>query len=937
MSSLTVSLGLDAAGFISGLRNADQAAERGAASLAKAFKASANSQKGLTDAAIEQRSQTLRNLGVIDSEIAKFAEAARSTRAYKQELASLGDKYRGNAAALNQHIAAFGQQNGLLSLSTIRTRELAAEQQVAAAKANNQANANKNLSGSIGGVISQMRSFAAVMGVGFGIAGLKQASDEWTTLTNRLKLVTNSTQEVKVAQEGLVNIAVNTGQALGTVGSTYQSIARNQQALGLSSKEVLRLTETISKAMVIGGGTTEGNAAALLQLGQAFSSGVLRGQEFNSIMEQAPGLAKALADGLGVPIGKLRGMAETGQLTSDVVLRALQKMASSIDTDFSKMNLTISQSTEVLKTRFTEFIGKSNDASGAASTLSKSIVLISEHIGLLVSGVGALVAVQLVGWFVRTTASVVVNTASIIANAAAARAAGAAHVGFAQAMTLSEAAAIRGSGGVLSFSQSLGVLRGGMSSLVGGAARMVAPFTAILAPIATAAAAIVGLGAAVLALYETYLNWDKGGDNFISRKFDGLLDTLGIIDSKTQSLGTAFYDAIHNANDELDAKKILKIAFTLLPSGPLANKIFGQNEVEIKAKISAAGDAAGGLVAGAAGATGGAAQELSKEGTRLAESIKKNVEELEKERAQIGRTREEMRLLEMQAALSKLRNEQGSSAAVKAAEADIAKAKSAIEAIEVERKVADEKKRNQDFVNNTVKSLAEAEANARAEFGKSENEIVRMRLAAAGASSKQLELARASQGVIDKYRQQQAVMATLNDLRYQAKTAGMDERERTLYDLKQKGASSKDLAEAGNLLNEKKSREDAARMQQEAARSSYDSSQRNMSAADTYRNSSNDIRSAGDKMLTAADSMQNMSVRERNLMEVDQIYQRNKQPLEMGGRFGTEKGINVSPSKSYKLEVTNGSSSMTGTFITKENLESEMDNIFASKAQKYNN
>ena len=134
--------------------------------------------------------------------------------------------------------------------------------------------------------------------------------------------------------QGIVSISKNTGQALGSIGSTYQSIARAQNELGLSQREVLDLTETISKAMVVGGGTAEGNAAALAQLGQALSSGVLRGEEFNSIMDQAPGLAKALAEGLNVPVGSLRSMAEAGQLTSKVVTQALQKVSGSVNKDF---------------------------------------------------------------------------------------------------------------------------------------------------------------------------------------------------------------------------------------------------------------------------------------------------------------------------------------------------------------------------------------------------------------------------------------------------------------------------------------------------------------------------------------------------------------------------------------------------------------------------
>ena len=83
-------------------------------------------------------------------------------------------------------------------------------------------------------------------------------------------------------------------------------------------------------------------------------------------MENAPGLAAAIAKGLDVPVGKLRNLANTGQLTADVLVKALQRAAKSVDDDFAKTDKTISQSMVNLKTRLVEFIGKSGESSGAA-------------------------------------------------------------------------------------------------------------------------------------------------------------------------------------------------------------------------------------------------------------------------------------------------------------------------------------------------------------------------------------------------------------------------------------------------------------------------------------------------------------------------------------------------------------------------------------------
>src|SRR5574338_476149 len=85
----------------------------------------------------------------------------------------------------------------------------------------------------------------------------------------------------------------------------------------------LSLTERISQALRISGASATETQSALLQFGQALASGVLRGEEFNSVVENSPRLAKALADGLNVPIGRLRKLAEEGRLTADVVVNAL--------------------------------------------------------------------------------------------------------------------------------------------------------------------------------------------------------------------------------------------------------------------------------------------------------------------------------------------------------------------------------------------------------------------------------------------------------------------------------------------------------------------------------------------------------------------------------------------------------------------------------------
>jgi len=127
-----------------------------------------------------------------------------------------------------------------------------------------------------------------VLAAAFSIKELIQLSDAWTEYSNRLKLVTSTAGELAEAQEDVANVANNTRQSLGATAELYQRLNQANQDLGLSTEELIGLTETINKTLAISGTSAAGSQAALIQLGQAFASGVLRGEEFNSVVEQAP-------------------------------------------------------------------------------------------------------------------------------------------------------------------------------------------------------------------------------------------------------------------------------------------------------------------------------------------------------------------------------------------------------------------------------------------------------------------------------------------------------------------------------------------------------------------------------------------------------------------------------------------------------------------------
>jgi len=178
---------------------------------------------------------------------------------------------------------------------------------------------------------SSLSSLTAYMAGLLSVATAISKVDAYTSMQNRLKLATATQKELNQATNDTFAIAQRTAQAWDGVVQVYQRFADNAKVLGINLKQVASLTDTVSKSIAISGASAASAEAALVQFGQALASGVLRGEEFNSIAEQAPGLLKAIAFGLDTNVGSLRAMAAEGQITGDVLVKSLSKAQPYID------------------------------------------------------------------------------------------------------------------------------------------------------------------------------------------------------------------------------------------------------------------------------------------------------------------------------------------------------------------------------------------------------------------------------------------------------------------------------------------------------------------------------------------------------------------------------------------------------------------------------
>ena len=215
-------------------------------------------------------------------------------------------------------------------------------------------------------------------------------ADSYTELGNRIRLVTKNNEEFAKANAAVFDISLKTNQAISSTSQIYQRFAQNADTLKISQQKISELTETVSKAVAISGASNAASEAALTQFSQALASGVLRGQEFNSVMEQTPGLAKALADGLGVTIAELRKMANDGKLTTDVLVKGLENAKKSVDHQFSSRIITIGQAFTNLETNITKFVGEMDQAIGASQTSISVLNTLAKNVDVLGIGVAAL-------------------------------------------------------------------------------------------------------------------------------------------------------------------------------------------------------------------------------------------------------------------------------------------------------------------------------------------------------------------------------------------------------------------------------------------------------------------------------------------------------------------------------------------------------------------
>lgn len=211
-------------------------------------------------------------------------------------------------------------------------------------------------------------AIAASLVVDWGKAFLV-AADNMNQLNARVERLTGSAAAASVTMQSLMRISSSTGGSLQETERLWESLSTALRDTGATNSQILQLTETLQKIGRVGGSSSEEMSNALRQFGQSITSGVVRAEEFNAVLESMPELARQMAAGLGISMGELRQRMMEGKLTAEDALNAIQKQTGSVNAEFEKLPRTISQANTALTNSFLSMIDSVNQATGASNGL----------------------------------------------------------------------------------------------------------------------------------------------------------------------------------------------------------------------------------------------------------------------------------------------------------------------------------------------------------------------------------------------------------------------------------------------------------------------------------------------------------------------------------------------------------------------------------------
>lgn len=229
---------------------------------------------------------------------------------------------------------------------------------------------------SLGGLGTALKAAVA----GAAVRETIRIADGYTDLSNQVRFATKSEREMIAVRKELFDVSNQNRALVDATADTYGKLRLSTQALSLSQREVIQLTDTLSKATIVSGASNDNAANSLRQLGQGMAAGALRGDELNSVLENTPYIAEVIAKSVGKDIGAIRQMGAEGKITGKVIYEAFKGARQEIVERFGKTVPSVSQSITVMKNVVTELVGEIDGATGSTASLSKNIIAFAEDL-----------------------------------------------------------------------------------------------------------------------------------------------------------------------------------------------------------------------------------------------------------------------------------------------------------------------------------------------------------------------------------------------------------------------------------------------------------------------------------------------------------------------------------------------------------------------------
>lgn len=264
-------------------------------------------------------------------------------------------------------------------------------------------------------------SSGVLFGLSAGLLGSEIVDEiaNYQNLNNRIRVTTASEAEFTQVRDKLLKVSNETFTSLEANALVYQRLAPIAERYGQTQDQLFTVITNVNKALAVSGSTAEEARGALIQLSQALGGDFkTSAQELNSILEQAPGIAKVFADQLGITTTDLKKFAKAGEISTKDFFKAFEdggKGIAELQLRFSKLVPSLTQLGQVFQNTFTQAIGQISETTGLTTALSKGIVGLTDHVGILATGIAAIFPI-LIGGLVTSEIAMAAFNATVFKN-----------------------------------------------------------------------------------------------------------------------------------------------------------------------------------------------------------------------------------------------------------------------------------------------------------------------------------------------------------------------------------------------------------------------------------------------------------------------------------------------------------------------------------------